>query len=60
MNESTAVELLNKWYHDHETYNIVVDEILKTSGREGLSKVAYCHIEIHVYIIFNIHLNNTK
>ena len=55
VDESTAVDLLNEWYLDHETYNIVADEILKTSGREGLSKVASCHIEMLVYI-YNIYL----
>ena len=56
VNESTAVDLLNRSFLDHETYNIAVDEILKTSGREGLSKVAYCHMHrntcIHNLYIF--------
>ena len=41
VDESIGVDLLNEQYFDgsQETYNIVVDEILRTSGREGLSKV---------------------
>ena len=48
VDESIGVNLLAEWYEDHETYNIVVDEILKTSGRDGLSKVALCYV-IEIY-----------
>lgn len=39
VDESLGVDLLSDWYDNHETCNIIVDAILKTSGREGLSKV---------------------
>ena len=39
VDESIRVNLLTRSYSNHETYIIVVDEILKISGREGLSKV---------------------
>lgn len=44
LDESVGVNLLFRGYSNHETYIIVADEILRTSGREGLSKV---------YAVFN-------
>ena len=42
IDEPARVDLLHGIYPNHETYNIMVDAILKTSGREGLSKVRHC------------------
>ena len=44
VDESLGVDLLNYWHGDHETCNIIVDAILETSGKEGLSKVTPLHI----------------
>ena len=48
VDESAGVNLLIDWYSNHETYILVVDEILKTSGREGLSKVSNS-LQLHQY-----------
>lgn len=49
VDESAGVNLLIDWYSNHETYIIVVDEILKASGREGLSKVSDDSLQLHQY-----------